>query len=457
MVPEPRSSTNEDLTVNDPDDDLRQQIALFRYTLIADLAHLPVGTPGTGATMRAKAEKTYTIPGTTRTRVAAETMRHWINDYRRGGFEALYPKPRTDRGKPRRLPAEVAERLITLKTENDALSVRAIIQKAREDGIDHPLASSTVHRLFSREGLFDKKPPDGADRRRFAFKDAGELWMSDVMHGPKVRHGRSRRKTYLIAFIDDATRVIPFAAFAMSENVQAFLPVFKNALIRRGLPARLYVDNGSAYRSRHLSLVCARLGVALIHARAFQPAGKGKIERFFRTLRAGWLRHLGDDVLDNLQTLNSSLWAWIEGEYHNSPHRGLEEGRTPLEQWALASADVRYPDATLDLDDLFLFEAKRRVYKDRTVSLNGRVYEADALLVGQNVILRYDPAAPPSRAIDVVHDGKPAGKATALDAYANTAVRRTYPAKEIEADDPAPEPPPSPLAMRNLKDKKEDN
>ena len=120
--------------MNGPDDDLRQQIALFRYTLIADLAHLPVGTPGTGAMMRAKAEKTYTIPGTTRTRVAAETMRHWINDYRRGGFEALYPKPRTDRGKPRRLPPEVAERLITLKTENEALSVKAIIQKARRRG-----------------------------------------------------------------------------------------------------------------------------------------------------------------------------------------------------------------------------------------------------------------------------------------------------------------------------------
>jgi len=448
---------NEDLTVNDADDDLRQQIALFRYTLIADLVHLPVGTPGTGAMMRAKAEQTYTIPGTTRTRVAAETMRHWINDYRNGGFEALYPKPRTDRGKPRRLPAEVAERLITLKTEDETLSVRAIIQKVHEEGIDHPLASSTVHRLFSREGLFDKKPPDGEDRRRFAFKDAGELWMSDVMHGPKVRDGRSRRKTYLIAFIDDATRVIPFAAFAMSENVQAFLPVFKNALIRRGLPARLYVDNGSAYRSRHLSLVCAKLGVALIHARAFQPAGKGKIERWFRTLRAGWLSHLGDDVLGNLQTLNSSLWAWIEGEYHNSPHRGLEEGRTPLEQWALVSAGVRYPDATMDLDDLFLFEAKRRVYKDRTVSLNGRVYEVDTVLVGEKITLRYDPAAPPSRPLDVVHDGKPAGKATALDAYANTAVRRTYPAKEIEADEPAPEPRPSPLNLRKLKDKKGEN
>ena len=206
----------------------------------------------------------------------------------------------------------------------------------------HPLAPSTVHRLFSRGGLFDKKPPDGADRRRFAFRDAGELWMSDVMHGPKVRLGRSRRKAYLIAFIDDATRVIPFAAFATAENIQAFLPVFKNALIRRGLPQRLYVDNGAAYRSRQLVLICAKLGVALVHARPYQPAGKGKIERFFRTLRAGWLNHLDPQALDSLQTLNRSLWAWIEGEYHNSPHRGIE-GRTPLEQWALASAGVRYP------------------------------------------------------------------------------------------------------------------
>ncbi|MCY3981982.1 MAG: Mu transposase C-terminal domain-containing protein [Alphaproteobacteria bacterium] len=117
----------------------------------------------------------------------------------------------------------------------------------------------------------------------------------------------------------------------------------------------------------------------------------------------------------------------------------------------LASGALRYPDATLDLDDLFLFEARRRVYKDRTVSLNGRVYEVDTLLVGQKVTLRYDPEAPPSRPLDVVHDGKPAGKAT--HAYANTAVRRTHNTKQIEPGDPAPEPPPSPLAMRKFREK----
>ena len=451
MVPGPGGPTNEDRTVNNSDDDLRQAIALFRYGVIADLVHLPLGTKGMVDKMRDKAGQPYTIPGTNRTRVAAETIRGWIKLYRYGGFDALYPKPRTDRGQPRRLPPEVAERLIALKTDNPTWSVRAVIRAARDGGVDHPLAPSTVHRLLSREGLFDKKPPDGADRRRFAFRDAGELWMSDVMHGPKVRLGRSRRKTYLIAFIDDATRVVPFAAFATAENIQAFLPTFKNALIRRGLPQRLYVDNGAAYRSRQLVLICAKLGMALVHARPYQPAGKGKIERFFRTLRAGWLNHLDAQALDSLQTLNRSLWAWIEGEYHNSPHRGIE-GRTPLEQWALASAGVRYPDATLDLDEIFLFEARRRVHKDRTVSLNGRLYEVDPLLVGQRVILRYDPDAPPSRPLDVVHDGKPAGKATRLDAYANTAVKRGYPSRQVEADGRAPEPEPSPLAMRKLKE-----
>ena len=182
---------------------------------------------------------------------------------------------------------------------------------------------------------------------------------------------------------------------------------------------------------------------------------KGKIERFFRTVRGAWLSRLDAADRDTLESLNRSLWAWIEGEYHHTPHRGLE-GRTPLEQWALVSAGVRYPDATLDLDDIFLFEARRRVHKDRTVSLNGRVYEVDALLVGHKVTLRYDPEAPPGRPLDVVHDGKPAGKATRLDAYANTAVRRTWSTKEIQADQPPPEPPPSPLTLRNLKDRKED-
>ena len=195
-----------------PDEELRKAVALFRYGLIADVLRVPLGSREIRRALHEKAQRTYTIPGTRRTRVAVETMRDWLSLYRTGGFEALYPKTRADRGQPRRLPPEVAELLVSLKTEQPALSVNALIGVARERGVDHPLAPSTVHRLLAREGLLDKRPGDpvATDRRRFAFRDAGELWMSDVMHGPKVSDGRKRRKTYLIAFIDHAdTRIMP--------------------------------------------------------------------------------------------------------------------------------------------------------------------------------------------------------------------------------------------------------
>jgi transposase InsO family protein len=128
----------------------------------------------------------------------------------------------------------------------------------------------------------------------------------------------------LIAFIDDATRVIPYCAFTLSENTRTFLPVFKQALLRRGLPKRLYVDNGANYRSQHLALVCAKLGIALIHARPYRPSGKGKIERWFKTVRAQLLTRLSEDDTRDLPSLNRRLWAWVEGEkccaQHFSPY-----------------------------------------------------------------------------------------------------------------------------------------
>ncbi|MBW6494710.1 MAG: DDE-type integrase/transposase/recombinase [Burkholderiaceae bacterium] len=434
----------------------RQALALFRYGLIAEFLQDPPGSPGLYARLRTKADADYVIPGSTRTRVAPETLRHWIRDYRRGGFDALLPKARADRGHSRALPAPIADALLLLKEEQPHLSIPQLIGVLTERGTitrGEPPALSTVHRLLARAGLMDqhRDDPGTLDRRRFAFAEPGQLWMSDVMHGPSVAipGTRTRRKTYLIAFIDDATRVIPYCAFALSENTQTFLPVFKQAILRRGLPQRLYVDNGANYRSQHLALVCARLGVALIHARPYQPAGKGKIERWFRTARAQLLARLTPADTDSLEALNRRLWAWVEAEYHHSPHRGLEDA-TPLDRWAMSQQPPRLPEARLDLDALFLFEARRRVQRDRTVSLNGTLLEVDAALVGERVTLRYDPALPPGRGIEVWHKERFVQRATPLDAYANCHVRRHRPTQGIEAADPAPAPRSSGLALRDL-------
>ena len=254
--------------------------------------------------------------------------------------------------------------------------------------------------------------------------------MSDVMHGPAIKsNGGRKRKTYLIAFIDDATRVIPYASFAHSENTASFMEVFRQAILRRGIPQRLFVDNGSAFRSQHLSLVCAKLGITLIHARPYHTAAKGKIERWFRTIRLQFLPMLSKEDMQSLATMNRALWIYIEIEYHRTRHRILSE--TPLDCWAKIGQRVRYPEPGVDLTDLFLFESRRKVQKDRTISLHGMIYEIDASLVGETVTLRYNPAEQ-GKIIEVCHHNQFVQEAKLVDTYTNCFVKRDRPSSTIE-------------------------
>jgi transposase InsO family protein len=440
------------------------QVALFRYGLIADCVQLPKGKGnGLTAKLAEKAARHYAIPNSRRTQVAAETMLDWITAYRNGGFDALKPKTRSDAGTTRKLPQHVIDGLVAYKDEHPLFTVPMVITAVREQMKLDPQLSlplSTVHRVLSRAGVMHKKPsdPTSLDRRHFSYEYAGELFMSDVMHGPAVFvDGRKKQKTYLIALIDDATRVIPYAAFAFSEATSALLAVLDQAVRRRGIPKRLYVDNGSAFRSAHLSLVCAKLGITLIHARPHQPQGKGKMERWFRTVRIQLLPTLTDQDLASIGALNRRLWTYVESEYHQTPHKGLD-GKTPFDAWAMASGDVKVPGPELDLRELFLFEEKRKVAKDRTVSLNGRLFEVDALLVGETVALRFNPTQK-TPTVDVWHKGKKVQTAQLVDAYQNCFVKRNHATKNIEplpnqipllAPLPAIAPTPSSLRLSDL-------
>lgn len=439
------------------DAERRKQVALFRYGLIADLVQLPLHHRGLYKLLVAKAEREYEIPGTLRRHVAAETMRGWLRDYRRGGFDALMPKVRSDLGAARAIPPRVVDLLCELKDADPDLSIPLVIRKAREehasvvsDELDLPL--STVHRLLARRGLTEKRKDDGTskDRRRFEYDEANELWMSDVMYGPKLRVGGRLRQTYLIAFVDDATRMIPHATFALTERTAAYLPALEQAIRRRGIPKRLYVDNGAAFRSQHLALVCAKLGIALIHAKPRSPQGKGKMERWFRTVRMQLMPLIESAAPLTIEAMNRRLAAWVEGEYHRASHRGLG-GETPSDRWARTSEHVRMPSS--DVGECFLFDAKRRVGRDRTVTLDGVAFEVDAALVGQVVTLRYDPARVPNkRTVEVWHVGKRVEIARRLDALSNCFVRRNKTRDAIEIDGAAPAEVPEGNAMRDLGD-----
>jgi len=433
-----------------------EEVAVFRYGLISDLLRPDDGdaTRTLYERLRQKAGRSYCIPGTRRTRVAVETLKDWMGLYREGGFDALKPRARKDIGSARAIPQPVLDLLVELKDAHRDWSVSLVIdevKKQSELARATALPLSTVHRVLSRASVMGKAPesPSSKDRRHFAFEKAGELWMSDVMHGPAVFvSGRRKQKTYLIGLLDDATRVVPCAAFAISESTNAYLPVLRQAVMRRGIPQRLYVDNGAAFRSHHLALVCARLGITLIHARPYQPAGKGKQERFFRTVRMRLLPTLGPADVDSLDALNRRLWAWVEGEYHRAPHRGLGDDMTPLDAWAMRSGDLRVPGPELDLGEMCLMEIQRKVHKDRTLSLDGVVYEVDAALVGERVTVRFDPAKK-GAAVDIWLAGRKVQSARVVDAYANCFVKRNNETREIDPDKRASPPAPG-LRLRDL-------
>jgi transposase InsO family protein len=420
-------------------------MALFRHALIGDLVH---EHQGLYARLREKSERDYEIPFSKRRRVAVETLRDWLRLYRKGGFDALLPRPRSDNGLCRALPRDLSDWLVEYKDSHRELTVPKLLEKAVElgkveDGLK--LSTATVHRLLAQHGLNRSENADrGKDRRHFEYEQAGELWMSDVMHGPGVVVGDKRkRKTYLIGIIDDATRLVPYAAFAMNENTASYLPVLEQAVLRRGVPKRLYVDNGSVFRTHHLAVVCARLGITLIHARPYQPSGKGKQERFFRTVRMRFLAGIAAESLTSLAALNQAFWAWVEGEYHRAPHRGLD-GECPQDRWAERSGEIR--TAPSGLSELFLFEQKRKVHKDRTVSLDGVMYEVGAELVGETVVLRYDPQRK-GKPVQVWRNGKFVQEAKVVDAYANCFVRRDR--KESALDRPSE--PAAGLTLSNFK------
>ena len=419
---------------------LREAIALFRYGVISDLVSRPLAPGEKARLLRQISEQEWTIPGTSRCTIGRTTASDWVAQYEAMGLDGLKPRPRSDKGTSRAIPEKVQDLLLRLHRERPKASVDSLIRAARLSGeveADLRLTPSTVYRLFAAHGAVVQPPGQPEpDARAFTHPYAGDLWMSDVMHGPRLLEPGRRRgtKTYLHALLDDASRLVPFAAFYPAESSACFQDAFKQALLRRGIPRRLYCDNGSIYRHHHLQIVCATLGISLIHSRPHQPRGRGKIERFFRHVRSAFLPHVDEHHLRDLGALNRVFWAWLEAEYHQTSHRGIG-GRTPIERF-LDDAEKLRP-APEDLERLMRMKVTRRVGRDRTVRLEGRLLEAPDGFSGERVEVLYDPYEP-TRPVHMRRpDEDEEHRLRLLDPEANARLRRAP--RDAEPDQEPPQ------------------
>jgi hypothetical protein len=276
-----------------------------------------------------------------------------------------------------------------------------------------------------------------AERRSFLVEHAGDLWIGDALHGPRVLAPDGRlRKSYLFSQIDGATRFLPYSAFTTGEGAPDHEYGLKQALLRAGRPRTYYVDRGSAYVSRSLRILCAELGIHLTHTGPGDAEAKGAIERWHRT----WREEVGDELPEHplpLAELNALHWAWLASEYHARTHDTTR--RSPLDHWLaeLAQGKLRPLPAGIDLDAVFLHRAKRTVRKDGTVRFAGELLEVRSELVGHSVELRFDPSDPSARP-RVFRDGRFFCDTVPLDRHRNATRARHRPRGEPQPDLPEP-------------------
>jgi transposase InsO family protein len=402
-------------------EDQKKQIAVFRFGVIHEFVGGAVLDYGEqNRLLLEKCARKWQIPYSNRTRISRGAILSWIKRYRQSGgrLESLCPKDRQDREKSRAIDEHTAENLIALRKSMPRATAPALIKVMQQRRLISPatrLKLTTVYRFLHSHELM--KPQAGyPDRRKFEAELPNDLWQSDVMHGPLTAAEPRQKKAYLIAFIDDHSRLVPYARFYLSEKLEDFLDAFEKALLKRGLPRKLYVDNGAAYRSRHLEHITASLGIALVHAKPYQPQGKGKIERFYRRVRQQFLPTITSTL--SIDALNERFYAWLRIEYHAKIHSAI--GQTPMQRFTCRMECIR--PAPENLSDHFRAVARRRVAKDRTVTLNGRLFEAPVPLIGQRVDLLYHPDRP--QKVEVLLSNKSYGYLQPVDLAVNCRVKR---------------------------------
>ena len=395
-----------------------EKLALFRYGLIAPLVleTLPRGE----LTRRAEeiAARHYDIPDSKRISIWVDTLLDWALRYRHGGFDALAPKPRQDRGQSRAIPPQLADLIERLKRENPHRTGMTLLRElALSSGHGSPgVSASTLYRFLKQRGLTARQLLAPAPHKKFEAQSSNQIWQADMLFGPYVqRPGGGKMQAFLHAILDDASRLIPHAQFYPNQGLDACLDCLRQAIGARGLPTRLYIDNAKIYRSQQLARIAASLGILVVHTPPYQPEGRGKIERHFRTVRDQFLTNLDRKQSLSLEELNDRYWAWIENVYHRSEHSAL--GSTPLLRWQRDIEQIRQLPPATDLRRLFFYRLNRLVRRDCTFLLHNQYYEAPPHLTGETVEVRFDPLD--AAEVELHFQGKPQGTARLVDPVIN--------------------------------------
>ncbi len=375
------------MDVLDPKDH-GEAVALFRSEVVGVLTRLELPRGELVARLTMLSEQRFRPPGATATRTfAVPTLKRWYRLYKKGGLKALRPETRADKGAARALTTEQQDLICEIRREHPSASAELILDTLiREGRIEKDAISpSALRRLFAARGL-DRRTlrngSDGKQRLRWEAERPGALWHGDVCHGTPILVDGVKKPVRVHALLDDASRYVVAIEAMHQEREIDMLGLFVRAIRRHGPADAIYLDNGATYRGNTLALACARMGTSLVHAKPYDAPARGKMERFWRTLREGCLDFTGS--LSSLHDLNVRLYAFVDEHYHRAPHGGLM-GKTPESVFAAAP---RHPEGFDEkkLRDALTIHVRRRVRGDCTIPMDGEDWETDLGFLARKLV-----------------------------------------------------------------------
>lgn len=409
------------------DEKTRQAIALKRFSIISpilsgtvknnreyfqDLSKDPVDMPYLGT-------KLYHY----------KTFESWLYDYHRYGLDGLTPGFRSDKGKSRKISIELGDKIKEYRINNPKMPITILYDRLVSEKIINPLelSRSSVYR-YAADMVLPSGGEESAESLRFSYQYPGEMWQGDVMYGPYIQIGKKKQQTYLHAFIDDATRMITYSRFFFEQNFETLRICLKEAMLRNGIPRLIYTDNGKIYRSQQLEYICAGVGCTLLHSQPYVPKGRGKIERYFNTVRMRFLSNLNPKDLDSLEALNEAYEKWMDSDYQKKEHSGLG-GKTPHQSFIDNIDRVKLVSDRNQLNENFLLRVSRKVCHDATIQVDNVLFETDPCLAGKRLEVRYEPdwLLDQTKALQLYDDGKRIGEAKQVRFFDNAHVQRRFP------------------------------
>lgn len=370
------------------DEDLRQKIALFRFSLIAPILNNTFQNQTVKEYLQEICAKQYDSPNGLKKEYTPATIKDWLRLYKLKGIDGLYPKQRNDKGTPRSLSKELKKLIIDLKKVNPKRSAKSIYQEIIVKNLIKPseISLSTIQRYVKNINLNDYELVK--DRRAFEFQNPNDCWQSDISVGPYITINGSKHKTYIVAFLDDSSRLIVSCRAFESDNLLSVLKVFRDAIAKRGVPKKVFFDNGKVFRAGQMELICASLGCTLCFAEPYSPQSKGKIERWFQTLQKQWQHLLDTSSFNSINELNESLNQYVESQYNSAYHNGIK-GK-PIDKFMSNIQNIKLLSEQ-EIRNTFLYRVVRTVKNDATVSIDTKLYEVPSKYMGSKINIRYDP------------------------------------------------------------------